>query len=173
MKQNERLPSLVDDSREVAPIWGHPLRMLVHGYDWKGAPGYTPRNWKPRKVWVTEYIERVCYPEPEPRVSNKSTTGKVVHYMVRGGWSAEQIHHELNLPENVGGAYYRWRCNTDEDGGEAFLSAMVAGSYPEQAVEAWREDQYSRGVSAGLDERFLPKPKSRARQHTQPDNTES
>jgi hypothetical protein len=91
-------------------------------------------NGIPRRPRQIEYYPGEFEIEPDPLLSCKSTTGTLVRRMVLAGWSTEQIEAALSRRRNAGGQYYRWRCLTDGDSGDAFLSAFIRGSELPPAV---------------------------------------
>lgn len=128
MGKTEYFPSECTSCANVpSALWGHPLRMLVHGGPWDLSK--PPEHClKPRKAHLPyEDGGSAWEPEPDYTVSSPSTTATLVRRMVLHGWCVHQITAALSKRNHAGGAHFRWRAVHDD--AAIFLSSLIEGSH--------------------------------------------
>lgn len=146
-----------DNPPTVRPIWGYVAQMLREGRDWKGKDGYTPIGFSPKHPL-----------EPDPAISNKCTTNTLIGYMMRANWSVTQVREALLDPENVGGAYFRFRVAKDPENAEDYLLRTFKGSVTQGEVQDWKSKQREKFLESGVDPKYVPDWLSRGPSDPQP-----
>lgn len=74
---------------------------------------------------------------PDPNISNKGTTGRLIRRMLLNGWTREQISNALTDRANTGGSWYRWQRNPDDLLDRFIQGSRLASSCPRRAPDRY------------------------------------